>query len=375
MSTPHGELLYSHYMLGDLDLPNRIIMAPLTRSRAAEGGVPTPLMAEYYAQRASAGLIIAEATQISAEGRGYDGTPGIYDEAQIAGWELVTHAVHTCGGRIFLQLWHVGRISHASLQPGGRPPVAPSPIRARAQTFIKGQFVDVSEPRALEENDIREIVDAYVLATRNALWAGFDGIEVHAANGYLIDQFLRDGSNKRTDKYGGSIENRTRFLSEVMQGVIEEAGAKHVGVRISPVSPVNDAFDSNPTKLFRHVVDVLDRFKPVYLHVIEGETQGSRDFDPSFDFSALRRKFHGTYMANNGYTVELAAESIATGVVDLVAFGRPFIANPDLVDRFRTNAPLAFSDPTTFYGGGAEGYTDYPAIKDSDCHVTSNSHV
>lgn len=375
MSKHSSELLFSHYTLGDLDLPNRIVMAPLTRSRAAEGGVPTPLMAEYYAQRASAGLIIAEATQISAEGRGYDGTPGIYTEAQIAGWELATHAVHTCGGRIFLQLWHVGRISHASLQPGGRSPVAPSSISAKAQTFINGQFVDVSEPRALEVNEIREIVDAYVLATRNALWAGFDGVEVHAANGYLIDQFLRDGSNKRTDEYGGSIENRTRFLTEVMQAVIEEAGVDHVGVRISPVSPVNDAFDRHPTKLFSHVVEVLDRLKPVYLHVIEGETQGPRDFDPSFDFAALRRKFHGTYMANNGYTAELAAESIATGATDLVAFGRPFIANPDLVERFRANTPLALSDPTTFYGGGAEGYTDYPAIKDSSCHAGSTSRV
>ncbi|MBB6143795.1 N-ethylmaleimide reductase [Silvibacterium bohemicum] len=373
MSKHTTELLLSHYTLGDLDLPNRIVMAPLTRSRAAEGGVPTPLMAEYYAQRASAGLIIAEATQISAEGRGYDGTPGIYTEAQIAGWELVTHAVHTCGGRIFLQLWHVGRISHTSLQPDNRAPVAPSAIPAKAQTFIDGRFVEVSEPRALERNEIREIVDAYVLATRNALWAGFDGVEVHAANGYLIDQFLRDGSNERTDEYGGSIENRTRFLTEVMQGVIEEASEDCVGVRISPVSSVNDAHDSNPTELFSDVVKVLDRLKPVYLHVIEGQTNGPRDIDPSFDFHALRQKFHRTYMANNGYTLELAAQCIEAGDANLVAFGGPFIANPDLVERFRANEPLNAPDPATFYGGGARGYTDYPAIGNLSCSVGSSS--
>lgn len=369
------EMLFSHYALGDLDLPNRIVMAPLTRSRAAEGGVPTPLMAEYYAQRASAGLIIAEATQISAEGRGYDGTPGIYTEAQVAGWELVTHAVHTCEGRIFLQLWHVGRISHTSLQPDNRAPVAPSAIPAKAQTFLDGGFVDVSEPRALARNEIREIVEAYVLATRNALWAGFDGVEVHAANGYLIDQFLRDGSNKRTDEYGGSIENRCRFLSEVMQGVIEEAGEDRVGVRISPVSSVNDAHDSDPTRLFTHVVEHLDRLKPVYLHVIEGQTNGPRDVDPSFNFRLLRQKFHRTYMANNGYNFQLAAQRIDAGDADLVAFGGPFIANPDLVERFRTNAPLNSSDPATLYGGGAKGYTDYPAIGNLICSTVPNSEI
>ncbi len=369
MSKLNTELLFSPYRLGCLDLPNRIVMAPLTRSRAGEGGIPTPLMAEYYAERASAGLIITEASQISAEGQGYEGTPGIYTEPQIAGWELLTHAVHTCGGRIFLQLWHVGRISHTSLQPGGRPPVAPSAVCAKAQTFIGGRFVDVSKPRELQLNEIHEIVEAYVVATRNALWAGFDGVEVHAANGYLIDQFLRDGSNKRTDEYGGSIENRTRFLNEVMQGVIAEAGEDRVGVRISPVSTVNDAHDSNAEELFSHVVESLDRLKPAYLHVIEGQTQGPRDIDPNFDFTALRRKFHGTYMANNGYTLELAVASVAAGAVDLVAFGRPFIANPDLVERFRINAPLSSVDTETLYGGGAAGYTDYPALSESSCHV------
>jgi N-ethylmaleimide reductase len=375
MSQLNTEPLFSSYKLGCLDLPNRIVMAPLTRSRAGVGEVPTPLMAEYYAQRASAGLIISEAAQICAEGQGYERTPGIFTEAQIAGWELLTHAVHTCGGRIFLQLWHVGRISHTCLQPGGRAPVAPSAIAAKTQTFIDGRYLDVSKPRTLEGNEIREIVESYVVATRNALWAGFDGVEVHAANGYLIDQFLRDGSNKRTDKYGGSIENRTRFLAEVMQGVIAEAGEDRVGVRISPVSAVNDAHDSDPMKLFTHVVEVLNTFKPTYIHVIEGQTQGPRDFDPSFDFVALRKKFHGTYIANNGYTRELAAESIATGAVNLVAFGRPFIANPDLVERFRTNAPLASVDTATLYGGGAKGYTDYPSLSESSCDLELDRHV
>ena len=240
MPTISPEAVLSPYKLGDLELPNRIVMAPLTRNRAAEDGVPTPLMAEYYAQRSSAGLIISEATQISAQGQGYARTPGIYTKAQTAGWALVTNAVHTCNGRIFLQLWHVGRISHTSLQPGGGPPVAPSAIRAKAQTFVDGGFTDVSEPRALETNEIQEIVTAFATAAKKALSAGFDGVEVHAANGYLIDQFLRDGSNKRTDEYGGSVENRTRFLVEVMQAVIKEVGADVVGVRISPVSTAND---------------------------------------------------------------------------------------------------------------------------------------
>ena len=349
-------------------------MAPLTRNRAAEGGVPTPLIAEYYAQRSSAGLIVSEASQISAQGRGYDGTPGIYTEAQIAGWELVTHAVHTCGGRIFLQLWHVGRISHTSLQPDGQSPVAPSAIRAKAQTFVENGFTDVSEPRALSVDEIREIVVAYAMAAKNALWAGFDGVEVHAANGYLIDQFLRDGSNRRIDQYGGSIENRTRFLREVMEAVIEEAGEEFVGVRISPVSTVNDMHDSDASTLFNHVVEVLDLLKPVYLHVIEGQTGGPRDSDPSFDFAALRSKFHGTYMANNDYTLALANKSIEEGGVDLVAFGRPFISNADLVERFRTNAELNSLDPTTLYGGGAKGYTDYPTLGEAGCAVPLFEH-
>ena len=358
----HSETIFAPYRLGDLELPNRMVMAPLTRNRAGVGGVPTPLMAEYYAQRASAGLIVAEASQISAEGQGYTGTPGIYTEAQIAGWELVTHAVHTCGGRIFLQLWHVGRISHVSLQVGRQPPVAPSAIKADAQTYVDGEFTNVSQPRALDANEIRQIVDAYAVAAKNALWAGFDGVEVHAANGYLIDQFLHDGSNKRTDEYGGSIENRTRFLTEVMKAVIEAAGADCVGVRISPDSTVNDVHDSDASALFNHVVSMLDELKPVYLHVIEGQTGGPRNIDPAFDFSALRKRFQGAYIANNDYDLALANASLDRGTADLIAFGRDFISNPDLVERFRMNAPLNAIDTATLYGGGAKGYTDYPTL-------------
>ena len=371
MSKLHAEEILTPYKLGDLDLPNRIVMAPLTRNRAAEGGVPTPLMAEYYAQRSSAGLIISEASQISAQGQGYAGTPGTYTNAQLAGWDLVTHAVHTCGGRIFLQLWHVGRISHTSLQPGGEPPVAPSAIKAKAQTFVDGGFTDVSEPRALQVAEIREIVGSFATAAKAAMSAGFDGVEIHAANGYLIDQFLCDGSNKRTDEYGGSVENRTRFLLQVTQAVIKAVGENCVGVRISPVSTANDVHDSDAKTLFNHVVDVLDHLRPVYLHVIEGQTGGPRDFDPSFDFIALRKKFHRTYIANNGYTLALADRSIEDGAVDLVAFGRLFISNPDLVERFRENAPLNVMEPTTLYGGGAKGYTDYPTLKETLCTQSS----
>ena len=243
--------------------------------------------------------------------------------------------------------------------------MAPSAIRARAQTSIDSGFTDVSEPRALEVSEIREIVKAYGVAAKNALWAGFDGVEVHAANGYLIDQFLCDGSNRRIDEYGGSIENRTRFLTEVMKAVIEEAGQDCVGVRISPVSTANDVHDGDPSSLFNHVVEVLDQLNPVYLHVIEGQTGGPRNIDPGFDFASLRSRFNGAYLANNEYTVALANERIAEGAVDLVAFGRPFIANPDLVERFRTNAPLNSLDSAALYGGGAKGYTDYPKLEEN----------
>lgn len=360
----HQSPLFTPYSLGDLPLSNRIVMAPLTRSRAGAGCVPTPLMAEYYAQRASAGLIIAEAAQISPQGQGYQDTPGIYNQAQIDGWRRVTDAVHAAGGHIFLQLWHVGRVSHTSLQPQGGQPVAPSAIRADALTFVDGAFIPASEPRALEIDEIAGIVAQYRQATANALAAGFDGVEIHAANGYLIDQFLRDGSNQRTDGYGGSIENRSRFLREVMGAVIAEAGAERVGVRLSPVSPANGISNRDNLALFEAVFDQLEQLAPVYLHVIEGATMSSRNHDPDFDFTRLRQRFSGTYIANNGYTLELAQALTGSDPRSLVAFGRPFIANPDLVHRLQINAPLQRLDKQTLYGGGAAGYTDYPLLEE-----------
>jgi N-ethylmaleimide reductase len=354
--------LFEPYRLGDIELSNRIVMAPLTRNRAGLGNAPTLLMAQYYAQRASAGLIITEATQISPEGQGYEATPGIHSAEQIAGWKQVTQAVHSRGGRIFLQLWHVGRISHVSLQPGGNAPVAPSAIPAKTKTFINGEFADVSAPRALLLEEIPGLVEAYRRAARNAIEAGFDGVEVHGANGYLIDQFLRDGTNHRDDSYGGSVANRSRFLLEVTATVIREVGAARVGVRLSPVSPANDISDSDPVALFSYAVEELNELGPVYIDLVEGATGGDRSFGAPFDFHTLRRHFHGTYIANNGYSPELAMETIESGAADLVAFGKAFIANPDLVRRLRNGAALAEPDKTTFYGGGARGYTDYPAL-------------
>ncbi|WP_428609447.1 alkene reductase [Sedimenticola sp.] len=358
--------LFSPYRLGDLLLSNRVVMAPLTRSRAAAEGVPTPLMAEYYGQRASAGLIVAEAAQISRQGQGYQDTPGIYTPAQIDGWRRVTDTVHAAGGHIFLQLWHVGRVSHTSLQPEGALPVAPSAIRADAMTFVDDAFVAASQPRALATEEISGIVRDYRQAAANALLAGFDGVEIHAANGYLIDQFLRDGSNQRQDRYGGSVENRCRFLMEVMTAVVAEVGAQRVGVRLSPVSPANGVSNSDNLALFEAVFDQMDRLAPVYLHIIEGATMSSRDFDPDFDFTLLRRRFNGTYIANNGYTAELAHALVDADPQALVAFGRSFIANPDLVRRLQLNAPLQRLDKQTLYGGGAAGYTDYPCLSESE---------
>jgi N-ethylmaleimide reductase len=361
VSRPDLAPLFAPLRAGELELPNRIVMAPLTRNRAAAGQVPGPLAAEYYAQRAGAGLIVAEATQVVPEGQGYVDTPGIHSREQVEGWKRVTAAVHARGGRIVLQLWHVGRISHVSLQPGGQAPVAPSAIRADAQTFTRQGFEPVSAPRALDAAELPALVEAYRRAAVNAREAGFDGVEVHAANGYLLDQFLRDGSNHRDDAWGGSIENRTRLLHEVAAAVAGAVGGGRTGVRISPVSPFNDMRDSDPQPLFERAVERLAPLGLAYLHVIEGATGGPRDAQP-FDYEALRRRFPGAWMANNGYTAELAAAAVGEGRADLVSFGRPFIANPDLVERLRRGAPLAEFDPNTLYGGGAEGYTDYPAL-------------
>jgi N-ethylmaleimide reductase len=361
MSTDPSPLFQS-FTLGDLVLPNRIVMAPLTRNRAEAGFVPSPLAVDYYAQRASAGLIITEASQISQQGQGYQDTPGIYTEAQVAAWRKITDAVHAKGGHIVIQLWHVGRVSHTALQPDGAAPVAPSAIASGSKTFVNNAFTDTSTPRALELSEIPGIIADYRRAAANAIKAGFDGVEIHAANGYLIDQFLKDGANTRTDAYGGSIENRTRFLLEVTDAIVGEIGAARTGIRLSPVSPANGISDSHPQPLFNHVVEELEKRHLVYIHVVEGATGGPRDIAPDFSFAELRQRYTGTWMVNNGYDLDLASQAVADGKADLVAFGRPFIANPDLVERLRRNAPWNELDRDTLYGGGIKGYLDYPTL-------------
>ncbi|MPT48361.1 MAG: alkene reductase [Sphingobium sp.] len=350
--------LFSTYDLGGLTLANRVVMAPLTRNRAGAGLVPSEYAAEYYAQRASAGLLITEATQVSPQAQGYQDTPGLYTPEQIAGWRKVTDAVHAKGGRIFVQLWHVGRISHVDLL-GGNAPVAPSAIRAETKTFVNNSFTDVSEPRALDLDEIPAIINSFRQAAANAITAGFDGVEVHGANGYLLDQFAKDGANQRTDIYGGSIENRARLMIEVTAAVAEEIGAHRTGIRLSPVSPSNGISSSNPQAQFDYIVARLDELGIAYIHVVEGATGGPRDIAP-FDFPALRKAFRNSYIANNGYDLPLAEAHLANGEADLVAFGRPFIANPDLVQRLQSGTALAQIDPATIYGGGAKGYIDYP---------------
>jgi N-ethylmaleimide reductase len=354
--------LFEPFKLGPITLPNRLVMAPLTRNRAVPPGmVPSPLAVDYYGQRASAGLLVTEASQVSQQGMGYQDTPGIYSREQVEGWKKVTDRVHEREGRIFIQLWHVGRISHTALQPGGGKPVAPSAIRAKGKTFVNGQFVDVSEPRALELAEIPGIIEDFKRGAANALAAGFDGVEIHGANGYLLDQFAKDGTNKRTDAYGGGIENRAKLMLEVSKAVAAEAGPEKTGIRISPVTPANDVSDSNPQPLFDHIVDGLEALKLVYIHVIEGATGGPRDIAP-FDYASLRKRFKRAYVANNGYDFELATKQLAANAADLIAFGKPFISNPDLVERLKKGAPLNEWDKATFYGGGAKGYTDYPAL-------------
>ncbi|TKT70435.1 alkene reductase [Afipia massiliensis] len=353
--------LFDPYKLGAVTLTNRTVMAPLTRNRAVAGFVPNPLAIEYYGQRASAGLLITEASQVSQQGQGYQDTPGIYSKEQVAGWRKVTDRVHERGGHIYIQLWHVGRISHTTLQANGSAPVAPSAVRAKGKTFVGGTFADVSEPRALELSEIPGIIENFKRASANALEAGFDGVEIHGANGYLLDQFAKDGANKRTDAYGGSIENRARLMLEVSQAVASEAGADRTGIRISPVTPANDISDSNPQPLFDHIVDQLNALKLGYIHVIEGATGGPRDIAP-FDYDSLRKRFSGAYIANNGYDFKLATEVLEKNKADLIAFGKPFISNPDLVERLKLGAPLNDFDKATFYGGGAKGYTDYPVL-------------
>jgi len=363
--------LFDPVTAGDLRLANRIVMAPLTRNRAPDA-VPTALMAQYYTQRARAGLLITEATAISQQGQGYADVPGLYAEEQVEAWKNVTQSVHAAGGKIVCQLWHVGRVSHTSLQPGGGKPVAPSAITAKTKTVLLKsgvpEFVETSEPRALQAYELPDIVHAYAAAARNAVdTAGFDGVEIHGANGYLLDQFLKSGSNQRRDDFGGSIENRARFPLEVVRAVTDAVGAGRVGIRLSPVTPANDAFDPDPQPLFDYVVRELAAYNLAYIHIIEGATGGPRELsDRPFDYTGLRRAYRaaggrGAWMVNNSLDKPLAEQVVREGA-DLVAFGRPFIANPDLVERLRRNKPFNEGDRSTHYGGGAKGYTDYPTL-------------
>jgi N-ethylmaleimide reductase len=355
--------LFQPVTVGSCGLTNRVVMAPLTRSRAGPDGIPRPLMVDYYEQRSSAGLIIAEGTNISPQGRGYAFTPGIYSEPQVDAWQSITSAVHSRGGHIFVQLWHVGRVSHPSLQPGGALPVAPSAIRPQANAFTEAGFQSCVTPRALESAEIPGIIEDYCHAAKRALAAGFDGVEIHAANGYLIEQFLRDSTNQRKDAYGGSREKRARLLLEVTEAVAKVCGAGRVGVRLSPVSPANDIGpDSDPEDTYSYVVENLNRFGLAYIHVIEGATQGPREVPNGFDLQNLRRAFKGLYIANNGYDLTLALQVRQRNLADLIAFGRLYIANPDLVERLRIGTRLNVPDRATFFGGGAQGYTDYPFL-------------
>lgn len=362
--------LFDPLQFGSLSSANRVVMAPLTRDRAGPDRVPMPINATYYEQRAGAGLIVSEATQISAEGQGYLDTPGIYSDAQIAGWKRVTDAVHAKGGKIALQLWHVGRISHTSLQPNGQPPVSSTATRANGKTFTAQGMEDVSAPRALRLDEMPRLVADFRRAARNAMTAGFDGVEVHAANGYLLEQFMRDSINDRTDAYGGSQDNRLRLTVEVMNAIVDEIGAGKVGIRLSPITPVNDAgLDSDSQGLYNLLVEKLAPLRLAFIHVVEGATGGDRNNAP-FDFAALRERFKqnnptSAWIVNNGYDRAMALEAVSSGAADMVAFGKPFIANPDLVERLRIDAPLNTPVKETFYGGGAEGYIDYPTLEET----------
>jgi N-ethylmaleimide reductase len=350
--------LFTPVDIGAYRLPNRIVMAPMTRSRASGSGVPQPLTATYYAQRATAGLIVSEAVQISQQGQGYPATPGLYTDTQVDGWKNVTEAVHAHGGRLFAQLFHGGRISHPSLQPHGAAPVAPSAIVARGTAMTTSGIQPFTMPHALTVQEIEGIVADFALAVRHAVEAGFDGVELHAANGYLIDQFTRDATNKRLDRYGGSTHKRVRFLLEVTDAVAAAVGAERVGVRISPANAVNDIADSQPQETFRVVARALGRRGLAYLHVVEDAAS------TPFDFAKLRDHYRGRYIANGGYDYARATRALGERKADLISFGRPFIANPDLPYRFATGAALDDPDRSTFYGGDERGYVDYPSLRD-----------
>ena len=337
-------------------------MAPMTRNRAGPGNVPGPLNATYYAQRSSAGLIVSEATQVSPQGVGYPGTPGIHSAEQVAGWKLVTGAVHAAGGRIFLQLWHVGRISHPSLQPAGALPVAPSAIAPAGQAWTLDGMKPYVTPRALETAEIAGVVEDYRRGARNARAAGFDGVELHGANGYLIDQFLRDGTNRRTDRYGGSAANRARFLIEVTEAVAGEWGGERVGVRLSPTNPYNDIADSNPAATFTAAVGALDRLGLAYLHIVEPAAGDPVAAGELPDIRFFRKLWRGALIGNKGYDLARAKAVLRDGAADLVSFAALFLANPDLPERLRRGGPFNAPDRKTFYGGAAGGYTDYPPL-------------
>lgn len=364
--------LFSPLQLGSYTLPNRVVMAPMSRNRASKGNVPTALNATYYAQRASAGLLITEATQVSPHGQGYPATPGIHSPEQIEGWQKVTQAVHTAGGRIFLQLQHVGRISHPSLQPDGVLPVAPSAIApedGEASTY-EGAKPYVT-PRALEADELPGIVEQYRQGAENALAAGFDGVEIHGANGYLLDQFLRDRTNQRTDAYGGNVENRARLLLEVTEAVVGVWGAvggasrngNRVGVRLSPSNTFNSMSDYDPKATFGYAIEALNRFGLAYLHLIEPSEADKRHGGTLTPTAYFRPLFKGLLMVNGGYDRDQANAAIARGDADLVSFGTLFLANPDLPERLQGDTALNAPDPSTFYGGDEKGYTDYPALE------------
>lgn len=356
--------LFQPLQLGAISISNRIVMAPLTRARSGVSRVPNDLMLEYYRQRASAGLIISEATQVSEQAAGWQQTPGIYNDEQINGWRKITEAVHQRGGKLVLQLWHTGRASHPDFQPNGELPVSASAIAAAGEIHTplgKKSFV-VPYPLTLEE--IPGVVDQYVTATRNAKAAGFDGVEIHAANGYLIDQFLRDGTNQRTDQYGGLIANRARFLLEITEAVVTEWSCDRVGVRLSPYVAFNDMYDSTPLKTFTHVANALNEFDLAYLHVIEALPghfmAAEKAVEPILPY--LRQAFKGAIILNGGYDSLTGATAIHNKETDAISYGVPFIANPDLVERVKQNAPLNEPDPATFYTHDAKGYVDYPTL-------------
>lgn len=354
--------LFSPARFGAIDLANRIVMSSLTRNRAAAGNVPTPLIAEYYRQRASAGLILTEASPICPEGHGYPRTPGIHSDAQIAGWKEVTDAVHRANGKIALQLWHVGRISHPDLQPGGALPVAPSALRPAGQVFTGSAMKDYVTPRPLDTDEIPALVKTYALAARHAMDAGFDGVEVHGGNGYLIDQFLRSGSNQRTDAYGGSKEKRARLLLEVMDAVCTAVGNDRVGLRLSPVTSFNDMQDEAPQETFDYVVGQLNPRKLAFLDILQGTGGAPREQWLPFDYDRLRALYTGNLIRNNGYDFASAQAAVTSGGADAIAFGRLLLANPDLVERFRRGAALNAPDYERLYTGEEKGYTDYPLL-------------